>query len=108
VEIRPAEDGLLRALLQALLTDRQLPVSEPVQEFLLRRLPRTPAALRDAVADLDRLALAYGGRITRALAANVIDGIDSSDRHSGDSGSSFHEDLASHDVDASPDRPALL
>ena len=108
VEIRPADDELLRALLQALLTDRQLPVSEPVQEFLLRRLPRTPAALRDAVAELDRLALASGGRITRALATQVIDVLDAPDRHDRPSDTTIDEDLASHRADVSPDSPALL
>lgn len=106
VEIRPADDELLRALLQALLTDRQLPVSETVQEFLLRRLPRTPAALRDAVAQLDRLALAFGGRITRALATQVIDAFEFPDRHNLEP--RFDEDLASHEADVSPDRMALL
>lgn len=72
VEIRPAEDALLRGLLTTLLADRQLPVPETVQDFLLLRLPRTPAALREAAARLDRLALAAGGRITRNLAAIVV------------------------------------
>ena len=72
VEIRPAEDELLRGLLAALFADRQLPVAEPVQTYLLQRLPRTPAALREAAARLDRLALAAGGRITRALAGIVV------------------------------------
>lgn len=72
VELRMAEDVLLRGLLGALFADRQLPVMEPVQEFLLRNLPRTPAALREAAARLDRLALASGGRITRNLAAIVV------------------------------------
>lgn len=108
VEIRPADDELLRALLQALLTDRQLPVSEPVQEFLLRRLPRTPAALRDAVASLDHLALSFGGRVTRALAAQVVGAFDAWDHRDGEPQSRFDEDLASHEADVSPDRPALL
>ena len=72
VEIRPAEDELLRGLLAALFADRQLPVAEPVQSYLLQRLPRTPAALREAAARLDRLALAAGGRITRGLAGIVV------------------------------------
>ncbi len=71
IEIRTAEDALLRGLLSALFAQRQLPVAEAVQEFLLLRLPRNPAALREAAARLDRLALATGGRITRALAAKV-------------------------------------
>lgn len=72
VQIRPAEDTLLRALLAALFADRQLAVTETVQEFLLRQLPRTPGALREAAARLDRLALAEGRGVTRSLAARVV------------------------------------
>ena len=71
VQIRPAGDPLLHALLARLLAERQLAVPEPVQATLLARLPRHPAALRDAVARLDRLTLATGRRMTRALAAAV-------------------------------------
>lgn len=71
VQIRPPEDRFLRALLKRLVADRQLPVPEPVQETLLVRLPRSPGALREAVARLDRRNLAIGGRFTRALAAEI-------------------------------------
>lgn len=73
VEIRPAEDALLRALLARLLADRQVAVPEAVQSWLLTRLPRTPAAVREAAARLDRAALAAGGAVTRGLAAAVLD-----------------------------------
>ena len=53
VEIGRAEDSLLRALLARLLADRQLAVPAPLQERLLLRLPRTPAALREAVTRID-------------------------------------------------------
>ncbi len=72
VEIAPHEDTLLRTLLARLLADRQLSVSPAVQDWLLLRLPRTAAAMRDAVARLDAAALAAGGRITRALAAATL------------------------------------
>ena len=72
VSIGPAEDALLRPLLARLFAERQLRVSPLVQDFLLARLPRTPAALREAAARLDRRALATGGRISRPLAALVI------------------------------------
>ena len=71
--IEPAEDTLLRAVLRRVCADRQLLAPEPVQEFLLLHLPRTPAALEEAAARLDRAGLANGGRITRALAASVVD-----------------------------------
>jgi hypothetical protein len=39
---------------------------------MLLRLPRHPAALREAAARLDRAALAAGGGVTRTLAEAVV------------------------------------
>jgi chromosomal replication initiation ATPase DnaA len=75
VTVRPAEDPLLRALLARLLSERQLVLGESLQEWLLARLPRHPAALREAAARLDRQALAAGGRVTRAMAAALVETI---------------------------------
>lgn len=72
VTVRPAEDPLLRALLARLLSERQLVLGESLQDWLLARLPRHPAALREAAARLDREALAAGGRVTRAMAAGLV------------------------------------
>jgi chromosomal replication initiation ATPase DnaA len=72
VALGPAEDPLLRALLARLLSDRQLVLGEALQDWLLARLPRHPAALREAAARLDRQALAAGGRVTRAMAAALL------------------------------------
>ncbi|HVC63676.1 MAG TPA: chromosomal replication initiator DnaA [Acetobacteraceae bacterium] len=72
VEIPPPEDSLLRALLLRLLSDRQLAVRPDLQDWLLLRLPRSPAALREAVARLDQAALAAGGAVTRPIAAAVL------------------------------------
>lgn len=72
VEIMPPEESLLRALLLRLLADRQLAVTASLQEWLLLRLPRSPAALREAVARLDQAALAAGGAVTRPIAAGVV------------------------------------
>jgi chromosomal replication initiation ATPase DnaA len=72
VAIAPAEDELLRALLARLLSERQLAVPAAVQDWLLLRLPRTAAAIRDAAARLDEAALAAGSRITRGLAAEQL------------------------------------
>ncbi len=68
VEIGTPEDSLLHALLARLLADRQLAVPAALQDWMLLRLPRTAAALREAVARLD----ADGRRIDRLLAANVL------------------------------------
>jgi chromosomal replication initiation ATPase DnaA len=72
VAVRPAEDPLLRALLARLLSERQLILGETLQDWLLARLPRHPAALREAVARLDRAAMAAGGRVTRTMAAALV------------------------------------
>lgn len=72
VEIGPPDDMLLRVVLARLLADRQLAVPEAVQGWLLRRLPRTGAALREAVVRLDEASLAGGRAITRPLAAEVL------------------------------------
>jgi chromosomal replication initiation ATPase DnaA len=72
VEIRPAGDDLLAALLTRLIADRQMVVAKSLQDWLLLRLPRSPSALLDAVARLDRASLASRTPITRALAAQVL------------------------------------
>ncbi len=72
VEIRPAKDSLLRAVLAKMLAERQLAVPEPVQEWLLARLPRTPGALREAAAGLDRTSLGAGAPITIGLARRAL------------------------------------
>jgi chromosomal replication initiation ATPase DnaA len=72
-EIRPPSDDLLAALLMHLLSDRQLTVAQSVQDWLLVRLPRSPEALRQAVAMLDHASLASGKAITRAFAAKLLD-----------------------------------
>jgi hypothetical protein len=46
-------------------------VPQTVQDWLLLRLPRHPAALREAAARLDRAALAAGGGVTRGLAEPI-------------------------------------
>ncbi len=73
VEIRPAEDSLLRALLARLLAERQMTVAPAVQDWLLLHLPRLPAALHEAVARLDRASLSAGSGVTRSLARRVLD-----------------------------------
>jgi chromosomal replication initiation ATPase DnaA len=54
------------------MADRQLMISQAVQKWLLLRLPRSPAVLREAVARLDRESLVSGIAITRQLTARVL------------------------------------
>ena len=60
-------------MLARLCAARQLAVAEPVQAYLRARLPRTPAAMREVAARLDRAALSAGGAVTRPLAALVVE-----------------------------------
>jgi chromosomal replication initiation ATPase DnaA len=71
-EIRAPEDELLAQLLARLAAERQLMLGLPVRNFLLTYLPRTAAALREAVARLDRITLDRGTKITRQLAAEIM------------------------------------
>ncbi len=73
VEIGPPEDELLSLLLTRLAAERQLALNLGVRNFLLTRLPRTAAAMREAVARLDRAALDRGVKITRGLAAGLLE-----------------------------------
>ena len=72
VEVGLPGEAMLRALFTSLLAARQLSVPAAVQDWLLMRLPREPAALRDAAARLDGAALAAGRRVTQAMAAQVV------------------------------------
>lgn len=72
VGLGAADDELLVTLLARLAADRQLALPNGLGPWLLARLPRTPGCLREAVARLDRAALASGGKLTRGLAAAVL------------------------------------
>jgi len=72
VELRPPDDGLFRALMVKLFTDRQLAVDESLIAYLSTRIERSFAAARAAVQDLDREALRQKRPVTRALAAELL------------------------------------
>lgn len=72
VEIRAPDDELLRSLLVRLIAAHQLPVTQPVHDWLLRRLPRTAGALREAMARLDSASLAAHRPITVPLARETL------------------------------------
>jgi chromosomal replication initiation ATPase DnaA len=72
VEIRGPEDELLAMLLTRLAAERQLSLTIPVRNFLLTRLPRTAAMLREAVARIDHATLARGVKISRQIVADVL------------------------------------
>jgi chromosomal replication initiation ATPase DnaA len=72
VGISEPSDRLLATLLARDFAERQLRVPEAVQDWLLARLPREAAAVAEAVARLDRAALAAGGAVTRPLARAAL------------------------------------
>ena len=102
VPIPPPDDAFLRALLLRLLADRTLPVAPTLPDWLLRRLPRSPGALRDAVAALDHASLAEHGPVTRALATRALGdallGLDT-----GDADADMPSDNESSDLRDDPD-----
>lgn len=72
VEIGPAEDELLAALLARLEAERQLRLTPALRNHLLTRLPRSAQALREAVARLDRAGLDRGRPIPATAAAVLL------------------------------------
>jgi len=66
------DEALIATLLVKLFADRRLPVSRDVVDFLSLRLERSFAAAQDAVALLDRAALAQHRAITIPLARRVL------------------------------------
>lgn len=74
VSLNPPDDVLLRAVMVKLFADRQLMVDESLIDYLLRRQERSFAAVRANVNALDRAALRLKRPLTRALAAEVLDG----------------------------------
>lgn len=72
VEIGPPDDLLLGQILVKLFADRQLLADDRVIAFIVPRMERSLAAAQAIVERLDRLALARGTRISRALASEVL------------------------------------
>lgn len=67
------DDALMRAVLVKLLADRQLVVDEAVVNYLATRLGRSLGDARAAVDGLDRAGLVLHRRVTRPVAAQVLD-----------------------------------
>lgn len=98
VEITAPDDTERAAFLARLAAGRQLVLNIQVRNYLLSHLPRTPAALIEAITRLDRAALAHGGKISRNLAANLMKDIASAEQTGPEMLSNRH----------SPDNPGLL
>ena len=72
VLLLPPDDQLFRALIVKFCADRQLVVDETVVSYLVSRIGRSYAAVRQAVELLDTEALRLGRPVTRALAADLL------------------------------------
>jgi chromosomal replication initiation ATPase DnaA len=73
VHLDAPDEPLLRQVLVKLFADRQLLVEKPVIDYLLKRMERSLAAARDLVEAMDHVALAENKKITRGLAARLIE-----------------------------------
>lgn len=75
-EISAPDDALLAALLMKLFHDRQLTPPPNLIAYAVPRMERSFAAAQSLVTELDRMALARGAKITRALAGELLDNPD--------------------------------
>jgi chromosomal replication initiation ATPase DnaA len=76
VEIHEPDDMLLAAVTTKLFADRQIEVEPHVVQFLVRRVERSLSSVIEAVTRIDRAALERKSRITRALAAQVVEAME--------------------------------
>ena len=71
-QLQAPDDALLAAVLVKLFADRQISVNTTLIQYLISRMDRSFGAARALVAALDAAALARGGPVSRALAAEVL------------------------------------
>ena len=79
VDIAPPDDAILRGVLVKLFSDRQINVDEPLVDYMLSRMPRSLAAARQLVAEIDRLAMVEKAEITRPFVGRVLAGFENLD-----------------------------
>ncbi len=72
VRLEAPDIELIQAVLFKLFSDRQLQIEPRVVAYIATRIERSLGAARRLVATLDREALAKGGRVTRAMAGEVM------------------------------------
>lgn len=75
VTIAPPDEVLLKAVLVKLFTDRQLAVEPGLIAYLTTRMERSMEAAAAVVAAIDRAAMTSHRKVTRALAAEVLEGL---------------------------------
>lgn len=77
VAILPPDDALLRGVLVKLFSDRQIAVDEALISYLTLRMPRSLAAARELVAEIDRAAMVEKAEVTRPFVARILSRMDS-------------------------------
>jgi chromosomal replication initiation ATPase DnaA len=75
VTIAPPDEVLLKAVLVKLFTDRQLSVEPGLIGYVVTRMERSMEAAATIVAAIDRAAMTSHRKVTRALAAQVLEGL---------------------------------
>lgn len=71
-EIGEPDDEMLAQVIVKLFADRQIAIDARTVSFLVTRMERSLEAAQRVVARMDELALSRGGRISRALAGEVL------------------------------------
>lgn len=84
VSLDPPDDALLKAVLVKLFVDRQLVVDTTVVDYIAVRIERSLARAAEVVAALDKEALSRGRRVSRPIAAAVLEAADSEDSNKDD------------------------
>ena len=79
-EIGEPDEELLSQVIVKLFADRQLYIDDKLVLYIVNRMERSLNAAQLIVDRLDRLALGRGTRITRLLAAEVLNELGSSDQ----------------------------
>lgn len=77
VETGEPDEGLLAQVLMKLFADRQLYMDDKLIGYIVNRMERSLDTAQTIVDRIDRLALSRGTRITRPLAAEVLNAMDS-------------------------------
>ena len=72
VHIAPPDDALLRGVLVKLFTDRQIIIDEALLSYMLARMPRSLAAARRLVSEIDRQAMIQKAEISRTFVGRVL------------------------------------
>jgi chromosomal replication initiation ATPase DnaA len=79
VEIGEPDEELLSQVIVKLFADRQLYIDDKLVLYIVNRMERSLNAAQTIVERLDRLALARGTKITRTLAAEVLNELGNSE-----------------------------